>query len=129
MVSGSEGDIRAIRLPLSVNQRPPSDPPVMNCGFPSTTTGNSVTSPAVVTRPILLVESSVNQSAPSGPTAMATGMPKDGNGVVSNSVKAPDGVIRPILYALLSVNHRLPSGPGVMPSGLLNAGSGNCVNC
>src|SRR5207253_2620637 len=99
-------------------------------------TGNSVTAPAVVMRPIWSAPASVNQSAPSGPAAMSAGaapavMP------VPNSVSTPAAgtapprpappyaahqtppavVIRPIWSAPLSVNHKAPSGPAAMPTG------------
>ena len=56
--------------------------------------GNSVTTPAVVMRPILLVSLSVNQSAPSGPAAMPKGLLAAVG--IGNSVKSPAVVMRPI---------------------------------
>ena len=58
----------------SVNQRLPSGPAAIpNRPLPAVRTGNSVTTPAVVIRPILLPPPSVNQRLPSGPAAIAGG--------------------------------------------------------
>jgi hypothetical protein len=66
--------------------------------------------PAVVIRPIWLLERSVNHNAPSGPVLMSAGLlPKAGS---ENSVTAPSVMIRPIFP---------PSGPAVMAIGLLLA--------
>src|SRR5580692_3408091 len=54
----------------SVNQRLPSGPDVMEYGSPAT--GNSVTTPAVLARPIMPWPS-VNQMFPSGPTVIGFG--------------------------------------------------------
>jgi hypothetical protein len=70
--------------------------------------GNSVTTPAVVIRAILLRLASVNQSAPSGPEAIPYGYAPAG---AANSVMVPSVVIRPILFAELSANQSAPSGP------------------
>src|SRR5512142_562116 len=70
---------------------------------------NSVITPAVVIRPILLPSASVNQRAPSGPAVMPAGA-LFGVGT-ANSVITPAVVIRPILLSLISVNQRAPSGP------------------
>src|SRR6266568_3243481 len=63
--------------PNSVNQRAPSGPAVMPAGsLLAVGTANSVTTPAVVMRPILSADTadSVNQRAPSGPAVMPTGL-------------------------------------------------------
>src|SRR5262249_58742640 len=84
--------------------------------------GNSVTTPAVVMRPILLLFCSMNQRAPSGPTVIACGkLPAVGTG---NCVMAPAVVIRPIWSLRPSVNQNAPSGPSVIPSGALQPGRG-----
>ncbi len=62
---------------FSANQSAPSGPAVIPSGPP--VAGNSVTTPAGVTRPILLV-SSVNQRLPSGPAVRSCGMPPLGSG-------------------------------------------------
>ena len=78
-----------------MNHRFPSGPTTMSEENLKLGSGNSVTTPAVVMRPILLPLSSANHRFPSGPVAMppgrlvATGRP--------NSVIAPAGVIRAIL--------------------------------
>ena len=55
----------------SVNQSAPSGPAAMPRGrLPAVGTGNSVTAPAGVIRPIALPDSSANHRAPSGPTVM-----------------------------------------------------------
>ena len=60
--------------------------------------GNSVMTPAVVIRPILLPLLSVNQRLPSGPAVMPRGT---ASGVgIGNSVTTPAVVIRPILLPL-----------------------------
>src|SRR5690348_3847397 len=68
--------MRPIWFVVSVNQRLPSGPTVIELG-PSTlvTVGGaySVKTPAVVTRPILLPNDSVNHRFPSGPTTIPTG--------------------------------------------------------
>src|SRR5438477_281535 len=91
--------IRPILLLFSsVNQRTPSGPAVMPEGaLPAVGTVNSVMTPSVVIRPILLPAnaSSVNQRAPSGPVVMPTGaLPAVGT---VNSVMTPPVVIWPIL--------------------------------
>jgi len=73
---------------------------------------NSVTTPAVVILPILLLDCSVNHKLPSGPAAIAKGAAPVG---VANSVTTPAVVIVPTLLLDGSVNHRLPSGPAVIP--------------
>ena len=87
--------MRPILLMLvSANQRLPSAPTAMNCGFPAA--GNSVTVPAVVIRPILPTLNSVNQRFPSGPAVIPTGsVPAV---VIGNSVMiwAVDVPARPI---------------------------------
>ena len=74
--------------------------------------GNSVTTPAVVIRPIWLALLSVNQRAPSGPDVMKLKVPPP---VTGNSVTEPEVVIRPIwLTDPPSVNQRAPSGPAAI---------------
>src|SRR5512143_1309164 len=88
---------------------------------------NSVMTPAVVIRPILLPAASVNQRAPSGPAVIPGICPGVGT---ANSVSTPAVVIRPIrgLKYALSVNHRAPSGPAVMAAGeLFGVGTANAV--
>ncbi len=74
---------------------------------------NSVTTPAVVIRPIFLPKYSVNQRLPSGPAAMYQGLLFAVG--MANSVMTPAVVIRPIRLAPCSVNQRLPSGPAAIP--------------
>src|SRR5258707_13410636 len=75
-------------------------------------TGNSVITPAVVIRPILLPTCSANHSAPSGPVVMPAGVPPAVG--IGNSVITPAVVMRPILLLKASVNHSAPSGPVVI---------------
>src|SRR5450631_814036 len=112
--------------PVSVNHSAPSGPAVMKKGKPLAVGRlNSVTTPAVVMRPILLVPSSANHSAPCGPAVMPMGKLLSGS---MNSVKVPVVVIRPICMRSFSVNHSAPSGPAVMPVGeLLVVGTVNSV--
>ena len=84
---------RIRRAEASVNQRAPSGPDVMNCGSPPDGSGYSVTTPAVVTRAILLAWNSVNQSAPSDPAAMP--LESALNVGMGKSVTTPAGVMRP----------------------------------
>src|SRR5262249_3069366 len=101
----------------SKNHSAPSGPvvipkgPLLGLGI-----GNSVITPAVVIRPILLVSFSVNHSAPSGPVVISQ-VPRPVG--IGNSVITPAVVIRPILLAPFSVNHSAPSGPVVIPRGPL----------
>src|SRR5258707_13050011 len=76
-----------------VNHNAPSGPVVMPVGpLPAFGTGNSVTAPAVVMRPILLAKESGNQSAPSGPVVMLWVPPSSvGTG---SSVKAKTEALR-----------------------------------
>src|SRR5450755_1196522 len=99
------GVIRPILLGLasaSVNQRLPSGPNVMSFGWLvpdwllAGATGNSVTLPAGVMRPILFPPHSVNQRLPSGPAVMPHGK-LDAVGTGS-SVMTPAGVILPMLF-------------------------------
>src|ERR1700683_3396887 len=82
----------------SVNHSAPSGPAVIPKGslFWGVDTGNSaVTTPAVVMRPILLIEYSVNQRAPSDPvTIPAAPAAAVGTGY---SVTTPAVEMRPIL--------------------------------
>src|ERR1700758_4942394 len=74
--------------------------------------GNSVITPAVVIRPILLPAFSTNHRLPSGPAVIPSG---DALAVgIGYSVIVPDVVMRPILFADRSVNQRAPSGPAAI---------------
>lgn len=76
----------------------------------------SVKVPAVVRRPILLVEFSVNQRAPSGPAVMPIGF---GLAVgIVKVLKLPVVVMRPMASAPLMANRRALSEPTVMAHGL-----------
>ena len=111
----------------SVNQRLPSGPAAIPRG-PLKAVGivNSVTAPAVVIRPILLVLpplNSTNQRLSSGPNAKPKEPLIEGMG---NSVMTPLGVTRAILPPLSSANQTLPSGPATIPRGsLIGVGIGN----
>src|SRR5258708_5241346 len=109
---------RPILLPaLSTNHRLPSGPVVIPRRAPfAVGTANSVTTPAVVIRPILLVFS-VNHSAPSGPVVMKSGPPA-GSGR-TNSVMLPKATVPPISTGTDSEHHRAPSGAPRDPSGKL----------
>ena len=74
--------------------------------------GNSVTWPSVVIRPMRSAAVSVNHSAPSGPAAMPNG-PQSGVGS-ANSCTLPSVVIRPMRCARYSVNQSASSGPAAM---------------
>ena len=83
-----------------MNQRLPSGPAAMPPGALSAVgIGNSVTTPAVVIRPILLPSASVNQRLPSGPAAMPDGRLLAVG--IGNSVMTPAVVIRPILLRVV----------------------------
>src|SRR6266567_296553 len=83
---------------------------------------NSVRTPLVDMRPILLLPGCVNHRAPSGPVAIP-----DGERTVGYSVMTPVVETRPILSAS-SVNHSAPSEPTVIPAGKLETvGSGYSV--
>src|SRR5262245_13734168 len=116
-----------MRFPCcSVNHRLPSGPEVISAGKPPDVgTGNSVTVPVMVIRPILLTPASVNQRLLSGPTAIpATSCVTP----VGSSVIVPDGVIRPILPELYSTNQTFPAGPATIPNGSeLAVGTGYSV--
>ena len=74
--------------------RYPSGPAAMPNGSPPAVgTGNSVTAPAVVIRPIWLAPCSANHSAPSGPVAMILGPVPDVGTVYSVMVCANAGEI------------------------------------
>src|SRR5262245_30358813 len=119
---------RALLLGRCVNQRLPSGPAVMRVSaVPGVMPAeNSVTTPAVVIRPIRLLPVSVNQRLPSGPRVIPTGLLL-GVMPAENSVITPAGVIRPIQLLPFSVNQRLPSGPAVISAGALRNGSANWV--
>src|SRR5216683_561753 len=110
----------AALVSCSVNQMLPSGPGVMPVGCTlaekalAVKTGNSVTDPLVVMRPMALLPWSTNQRAPSDPAVIAVGAPWPESG--GNSWTRWPGVIMPIVPWFCSVNHRLPSGPTVMPA-------------
>ncbi len=105
-----------------VNHIAPSAPVVIADGnAPVTGSGNSLTSPEVVMRPMRSAAVSVNHNAPSGPVAIPNG-PDFGVGT-ANSVTSPSVVIRPMRWAWYSVNHNAPSGPFVMMVGPLSGSS------
>src|SRR5262245_37037762 len=81
--------------------------------WPPGTTEEGVTTPAVVMRPVGIV----NQSAPSGPRVMARAPWVAGS---AYSVTVPDGVLLASSCGTprVSVNHTFPSDPGAMPNGL-----------
>src|SRR6202162_311080 len=88
--------------------------------------GNSVITPAVVIRPILLVFVSANQRFPSDPPVMPD-TPRGQKscpqlvGRKEHSVITPAVVIRLIVF-VASVTQRFPSEPAAMPLGpLVNA--------
>ncbi len=133
--------IRPISPGTPVNHKAPSGPAVIPvavagvlavpgddpAGGGTAGRGYSVTTPAVVIRPIS-PGMPVNQSAPSGPVVIAVGW-----GVVAavpagdpagggtegkaNWVTTPAGVMPPIWPDAFSANQRLPSEPVVIPSG------------
>src|SRR6187402_3858160 len=84
----------------SVNQRLPSRP----------VTGNSVTSPSGVTRPIFCF--SVNQTLPSGPFVTPAGALSLVG--IEKYVTTPVGVMRQILLVVGTENQTLPSAPAAM---------------
>src|SRR5262245_32476512 len=85
---------------------------------PTVGTGNSVTAPDVVIRPILFPAFSQNHNAPSAAGVIPTGR-LFGVGV-SNSMKLPLlGFILPVLDVPFSQNQRCRSGPNTMMYGLL----------
>src|SRR5437868_6593774 len=79
---------------VTANQSAPSGAATMPAGPElAVGTANSVTAPAVVTRPTLPEVFSVNHKAPSGPAVMSSGpLPV----VTANSVTTPAVVIAPI---------------------------------
>jgi hypothetical protein len=90
--------------------------------------GNSVSSPAVVMRPILLPLLWPNHRAPSVPTVMPPSagrlvsrtQPCRGVGTAVGTGKranCPSGVRRPTALIPWAPNHRAPSGPAVRPAG------------
>ena len=83
--------------------------------MPSTSpeTGNTVTAPEVVIRPMPPLV--VNHIAPSRPAVMT---PAPLFAASGKSVTPPDVVMRPMVLLMLLVNHRAPSGPAVMSRGL-----------
>ncbi len=90
-----------MRFPTaSLNQRFPSGPGVIALGDEPAVIPvlNSVTTPAVVTRPTRLPLAPVNQRLPSGPAAMSVGAEAAvvTNSVTVNSVTTPAGEIRAI---------------------------------
>ena len=106
--------IRPILSACSVNQRLPSGPATMPLGLlpGAMPTENSVTTPAVVIRPIRLPSYSVNQRLPSGPARCRRARhAADADRELGDHASV---VIRPIRLPSVSVNQRLPSGPAVM---------------
>ena len=86
----------------------------MSVGSPGVGTGNSVTTPAFVTRAIAPSPPAwATQRFPSGPVTIPRGLPVGKPAV--NSVMIAPGVIRPTPLLVSSVNQRLPSGPCAMP--------------
>ena len=77
----------------SANQTLPSSPALMSPGEKAT--GNSVTWPLGVIRPIFLPRTSVNQRLPSGPAVISAGTLLSVRDGVGNTVTWPEGVIRP----------------------------------
>src|SRR6185503_13659095 len=113
-----------VLVPPSMNHRFPSAAAVIVSGFVlAVGVLYSLNTPAVVTRPILLVAFSVNQRFPSGPTVIPHA-PAFAVGTV-NSVRVPEGVMRPIFGP--SANQMFPSGPPTIMAGLLPAASENSV--
>lgn len=87
----------------SVNHSAPSGPAVMLCGSAfAVGIGNSVNTPAVVSRPIWPALTSVNQIAPSGPAQIPLG--KLFAVGPSNSVNVPVTETRTILFVPPSAN-------------------------
>src|SRR5258706_577627 len=120
--SAPSGPVVMTSVKLSVNHSAPSGPVVMPTGpLPLVGSGNSVITPSVVMRPILLPDCSVNHSAPSGPVVMPTALELVVG--IGNSLTIPAGVMRPIW--LRSTNHSALSGPVVMAEG--GPGVGNSV--
>jgi hypothetical protein len=109
------GVIRPIRsAALSTYQSLPSGPTAMSSGSPAVKVGNSVTSPALVTRAIAPSPPAIaTHRLPSGPVTMPFGLPV-GKPELKSVTTAP-GVMRPTALCVSSVNQRLPSGPAVMP--------------
>ena len=98
----------------STYQRFPSGPAAMSVGSPGVGTGNSVTTPAFVTRAIApSPPACATHRLPSGPVTIPRGLPVGKPAV--NSVMIAPGVIRPTPLLVSSVNQRLPSGPWAMP--------------
>ena len=98
----------------STYQRFPSGPAAMSVGSPGVGTGNSVTTPAFVTRAIApSPPACATHRFPSGPVTIPRGLPVGKPAV--NSVMIAPGVIRPTPLLVSSVNQRLPSGPWAMP--------------
>src|SRR5437870_3401128 len=104
--------IRAILLPISsVNHRFLSGPVTIHAGrLPVVGTVYSVTAPATVMRPTLLLPSSVNHILSSGPRVIEYPLP---NGLVTgySLSTVPVVVMRPILLISNMVYQMLPSGP------------------
>jgi hypothetical protein len=98
------------------------------CAMPRAwkSTGNWVTSPAELTRPMCGPSSqalSVNQTPPSEPCASSRGkQPLSGPG---KTVTWPSVVIRPISLDSAAADHRFPSGLAVIPDGRRLLGTAN----
>ncbi len=91
-------------------------PAVIATGVLPAVSGNSLTVPLVVIRPMLLLVGSVNQRLPSDPAVMALAGPAGG---VASSVIAPVSGTSVSIVPARSVNHMLPSGPGAMSIGVV----------
>src|SRR3954452_17546643 len=106
-------------VPRTVNQRLPSGPAAMSPSVPlPSVTGNSLTWPWTVIRPMRPLAASVNHSASSGPATMSWGSAFVVRPAV-NSVVAPDGLIRTMVPFLpCAVYQSDPSAPAAMPTGL-----------
>jgi hypothetical protein len=87
---------------------------------------NSVITPEVVIRPILLASDSVNQRFPSAPAVIAVAAREI---EIGNSVITPVGVIRSMSGKPTRppVNQRFPSDPLVMAPAPVRAGKGKYV--
>jgi hypothetical protein len=96
------------RLVRAAGAAAPAPAVILRGSLAAMGTANSVITPAVVMRPMLLPLRSVNQRLPSAPTVIPSGkLFADG---VANSVTAPANVMRPILPVPASPNRNAPSG-------------------
>src|SRR5207244_6484266 len=101
----------------------PSGPTAMSVGWLAAVgTANSVTTPAVVIRPILLPACSVNHRLPSGPAVIPVGvLPAVGTAFSVTGWVSPYVGMRPTLFPAPSTRNSLPFGPGATPRGELAA--------